>query len=345
MQKSLGEIAKYVKGDLVGDPSIKINGLAGIEDAKTGDLTFLANARYARFLKSSSASAVIVGMETDIEGIGMAVIKHPHPYFAFAKSLELFSQAKKAYPEGIHRTAVLEEGVNIEKGVHIGAYVVLDKGVWLKQNVVVLAGSFIGTNSIIGENSFIYPNVTIEESVEIGNKVIIHSGTVIGSDGFGYVKEEGIHHKIPQVGRVRIESDVEIGANVTIDRATLGITRIGKGTKIDNLVQIGHNVEIGENCIIVAQVGISGSTKIGNDTVIGGQVGIGGHLKIGNRVIIGAQSGVTKSVPDDTTIFGYPAREIHKAKRIEAHLSRLDRYIQRLIDLEDEFNKKKDSTH
>lgn len=345
MQKSLGEIAKYVKGELVGDPSIKINGLAGIEDAKTGDLTFLANARYAHFLKSSSASAVIVGMETSIEGIGMAVIKHPHPYFAFAKSLELFSQEKKAYPEGIHPTAILEEGVNIEKGVHVGAYVVLDKGVWLKQNVVVLAGSFIGTNSIIGENSFIYPGVIIEENVEIGNKVIIHSGTVIGSDGFGYVKEGGIHHKIPQIGCVRIEDNVEIGANVTIDRATLGITRIGKGTKIDNLVQIGHNVEIGENCVIVAQVGISGSTKIGNDTVIAGQVGIAGHIKIGHRVTIGAQSGVTKSVPDDTTIFGYPAREIHKARRIEAHLSRLDLYIQRLINLEDEFETRKDSTH
>ena len=211
MFKNLGEIAEYVKGELNGDPSVKITGIAGIEDAQTGDLTFLANDRYARFLKSSSASAVIVGMETDIEGIGMAVIKHPHPYFAFAKSLEFFSPEKRAYPEGIHPTAVLEEGIKIEKGVHIGAYVVLEKGVWLKPGVKVLSGSFIGTNSFIGENSLIHPNVTIGENTEIGNNVIIHSGTVIGSDGFGYVKEQGIHHKIPQLGRVRIEKDVEIG--------------------------------------------------------------------------------------------------------------------------------------
>ncbi len=342
MLKNLGEIAEYIKGELIGNSSVKITGIAGIEDAKTGDLTFLANDRYARFLKSSSASAVIVGTEANIEGIGMAVIKHPNPYFAFAKSLELFSQEKRAYPEGVHPTAILEEGIKIEKGVYIGAHVVLEKGGWLKPNVKVLSGCFIGTDSVIGENSLIHSNVTIAENTEIGNNVIIHSGTVIGSDGFGYVKQTGIHYKIPQIGRVKIEDNVEIGANVTIDRATLGVTRIGKGTKIDNLVQIGHNVEIGENCIIVAQVGISGSTKIGNDTIIGGQVGIGGHLKIGSRVVIGAQSGVTKGVPDDTTIFGYPAREIRKTKRIEAHLSRMDNYIQRLKDLEDQFKRRKE---
>jgi UDP-3-O-[3-hydroxymyristoyl] glucosamine N-acyltransferase len=339
MSKSLREIADWIKGELRGDPSIRIRGIAGIENAQAGDLTFLAHPKYVGFLKTTLASAVIVGPDTKIEEIKIPSIIHPHPYYALAKTLELFYTVEKPYPEQVHPTAVLAEGVRLERGVHIGANVVLDKGVWVKPDTVILAGCFVGADTVIGENSFIYPNVTIRENVEVGNRVIVHSGTVIGADGFGYVKYEGIHHKIPQVGKVRIEDNVEIGANVTIDRATLGFTRIGRGTKIDNLVQIGHNVEIGENCIIVAQVGIGGSAKIGNDTVIAGQAGLTGHIKIGNRVTIGAQSGVTKSIPDDATVFGYPAREIHKMKRIEAHLSHLDSYIRRLRELEELVNK------
>jgi len=340
-EKTLGDIALYIGGEIVGNPSIRITGVAGIEDAKTGDLTFLANPKYVSFLNITSASAVIVSKEIKTEGIKIPLIKHPNPYFAFTQAMEFLIDTKKIYPEGIHPTVVLGEKVKLEKGVHIDSHVILGAGAWLKHNATILAGSFVGANSMVGENSLIYPNVTIRENVEIGNNVIIHPGTVIGSDGFGYAKEKGIHHKIPQIGRVIIEDDVEIGANVTIDRATLGVTKIGKGTKIDNLVQIAHNVEIGENCIIAAQVGISGSTKIGNDVIIGGQVGVGGHIKIGNRVVIGAQSGVTKDIPDDTIVFGYPAREIHKTKRIEAHLSRLDLYVERLKKLELEIERKK----
>jgi UDP-3-O-[3-hydroxymyristoyl] glucosamine N-acyltransferase len=345
MERNLGDISEYIVGELVGDPSIRISGVAGIEEAQTGDLTFLANPRYADFLKTTSASAVIVGKETKTEGVKISLIKHPNPYFAFARVVELFVDTKGAYPEAVHPTAVLAEEVKLETGVHIGPHVVLEKGAWLKRNSTILAGSFIGTNSTVGNNSMVYPNVTIRENVEIGDNVIIHSGTVIGSDGFGFAKDKGVHHKIPQIGGVRIEDDVEIGANVTIDRAALGVTRIGKGTKIDNLVQIGHNVDIGENCIIVAQVGIGGSTKVGNDSILAGQVGLVGHIKIGNRVVIGAQSGVTKDIPDDTTIFGYPAREIHKTKRIEAHLSRLDLYVKRLKELERTLKEIRKSSH
>ena len=334
MEKSLAEVAEYLEGELVGDPATGIVGVAAIEDAQTGELTFLANPKYAPFLRTTSASAVIVGRDTNTEGIKIPLIRHANPYLAFARAVELFVDVKKVYPEAVHPTAVLAEDVNLEKGVHIGPYVVLDKGVRLKRNSTVLAGSFIGANSSVGEGSLVYPNVTIRENVEIGKKVIIHSGTVIGSDGFGYAKEKGIHRKVPQIGGVKIEDDVEIGANVTIDRAALGVTRIGRGSKIDNLVQIGHNVDIGKNCIIVGQVGISGSTRVGNDTILAGQVGLVGHIKIGNRVVIGAQSGVTKDVPDGTTIFGCPAREIHETKRIEAHLSRLDLYVQRLREVE-----------
>ncbi len=345
VERNLSEISEYITGELVGDPSIKIRGVAGIEDAQTGDLTFLANPRYADFLETTSASAVIVGKETKTEGVKVPLIKHPSPYFAFARVVELFVDTKKTYPEAVHPTAVLAEEVELETGVHIGPQVVLERGAWLRRNSTILAGSFIGANSTVGENSLLYPNVTIRENVKIGNGVIIHSGTVIGSDGFGYAKEKGAHHKIPQIGGVRIEGDVEIGANVTIDRATLGVTRIGRGTKIDNLVQIGHNVDIGENCIIVAQVGIGGSTKVGNDSILAGQVGLGGHIRIGNRVVIGGQSGVTKDVPDDATMLGYPAREIHKTKRIEAHLSRMDLYVQRLKELERMLTEMKQTLH
>jgi UDP-3-O-[3-hydroxymyristoyl] glucosamine N-acyltransferase len=344
VERRLAEIAEHLGGELIGDGSVKIRGLAGIEDAQEGDLTFLVNPKYRSFLHTTSASAIVVGKDMRTEGAQKPLIRHSHPYLAFARAIEFLVETKRSYEEGVHPTAVLGEGVRLEKGVHVGPVVVLENGAHLKRDAVVLAGSFIGADSVVGEKSLIYPNVTIRENVEIGNNVIIHSGTVIGSDGFGYAKEKKIQHKIPQVGKVKIEDDVEIGANVSIDRATLGVTRIGRGTKIDNLVQIAHNVEIGENCTIVSQVGISGSTKLGDEVVLAGQAGLVGHLKIGNRVTIGAQSGVTKDIPDGTVMFGYPAREIHKTKRIEAYLSRLHIYLDRLKELEKELEKLKQTS-
>ncbi|MFQ6002888.1 MAG: UDP-3-O-(3-hydroxymyristoyl)glucosamine N-acyltransferase [Candidatus Zixiibacteriota bacterium] len=334
MPRKLGEIASYLQGELVGDPSVEITGVAGIEQAKPGDLTFLANPKYKPFLEKTSAACVIVGKE--IEAAKVPLIRHPNPYFAFSKAMELFFQTKREYPRTIHPTVVLGKGIKLGKGIHLGPYVVIEDNVELRENSTVLAGSIIEAGCILGENCLIYPHVTIRENAEIGKNVILHSGAVIGSDGFGYAKEKEIHHKIPQMGRVIIEDDVEIGACVTIDRATLGATRIGKGTKIDNLVQIGHNVVIGKNCIIVGQVGISGSTRIGNNVVLGGQAGLVGHIKIGNNVMIGAQSGVTKDIPNNTTIFGSPAREIKRTKKIEACISRLPEYIKRLRKIEEE---------
>ena len=333
MVKKLKEIAEYVLGELVGDPSVEISGVAGIEEAQVGDLTFLANPKYKAFLETTSASCVIVGKE--IEKAKVPLIRHPNPYFAFSRVMELFFETTKEYPKTIHPTAVLGKGVKLGEEVHLGPYVVVEDDVCLEQNVTVLAGSFVGSKSMVEENSLIYPRVTIRENTQIGKNVIIHPGTVIGSDGFGYAQEKGAHHKIPQMGKVIVEDQVEIGANVTVDRATLGATRIGRGTKIDNLVQIGHNVVIGENCIIAGQVGISGSTRIGNHVIVGGQVGLVGHIKIGNNVMIGAQSGVTKDIPDNTTVFGYPAREIKKSKKIEACLSRLPEYVKRLKEIEE----------
>jgi UDP-3-O-[3-hydroxymyristoyl] glucosamine N-acyltransferase len=333
MAKRLKEIAEYAKGELVGDPSIEISGVAGIEEAQAGDLTFLANPKYKAFLKKTSASCVIVGRE--IEKAEVPLIRHPNPYLAFSRVMQLFFETRREYPPTIHPTAVWGKEVKLGQQVHLGPYVVIEDNVCLERKVTVLAGSFIGAGSMVGENCLIYPRVTLRENTEMGKNVIIHSGTVIGSDGFGYAQDGGIHHKVPQMGRVIIEDDVEIGAGVTIDRATLGATRIGRGTKIDNLVQIGHNVVIGKNCIIVAQVGIGGSTKVGDNSILAGQAGLMGHIKIGQGVVIGAQSGVTKDIPDNTTIFGYPAREIKKTKKIEACLSRLPEYIERLKEMEE----------
>jgi UDP-3-O-[3-hydroxymyristoyl] glucosamine N-acyltransferase len=338
--RTLGEISDYVGGKVVGNKSLKIKRISGIEQAQPGELTFLANPKYKNFLSTTNASAVIVSEDVHTDRI--ALIKHPHPYLAFCKALEMFYPQTKKYKPGIDSTAILPKDVKIGKDVHIGPYVVIEDKAKIGDKTKILANSFVGAEAIIGENSFIYPRVVIRENTIIGKNVIVHSGTVIGSDGFGYVKDGKNHRKIPQVGKVVIEDEVEIGANVTIDRATLGETRIGRGTKIDNLVQIAHNVTIGENCLIVAQVGISGSTKIGKDVIIAGQVGLVGHIQIGDRVIIGAQSGVSKSIESDTIVFGYPAREMRKARRIEACISQLPEYFKRINKLEKELKSRSD---
>jgi len=331
MEKTLKEIATLVQGELSGDGSVKIRGIAGIEEAQPGELTFLINPKYRIYLDRTKASAVIVGKK--MEKLKIPMIRHDNPYYAFCKALELFI-IKKNYPEEIHQSAIWGEDVKIGKGVHIGPFVIIGDRVKIEDKVVILAGSFVGEDSVLGEESFIYPRVTIREGCLIGRRAILHSGVVIGSDGFGYVKEGGAYHKIPQIGNVVLEEDVEIGANTTIDRATLGETRIGKGAKIDNLVQIAHNVTIGENSILAGQVGISGSTRIGKNVTVAGQAGMAGHIKIGDNVIIGAQAGITKSIPSDTVVSGYPAREHNKAKRIEACITLLPFYVKKIRELE-----------
>ena len=331
MEKKLSEIAKLVEGNIVGDPSVMITGLCGIKEAKAGDLAFLANAKYFPLLEKTQASAVIVpaGMTAN----HIPVIEAANPSLAFSKIASHFLEDQDQVQRGIHKSAVIGKIVKLGKNVAIGPYAIIEDNVVLGDNTVVYGLGFIGHHTTIGKDALIYPNVTIRERIVIGERVVIHSGTVVGSDGFGFVTVKGANVKIPQIGTVEIGDDVEIGANVTIDRARFDKTVIGKGTKIDNLVQIAHNVRIGENCIIVSQAGISGSTILEDNVTLAGQAGLVGHITIGKNSVVAAQSGVPNSIPPDTIVWGFPAKPINEAKRVNAAVQRLPHYVQVIMDL------------
>ena len=331
MQKTLKEIAGLVDGEVVGDENIVITGVAGIKEACEGDITFLANPKYFPLLDKTYASAIVTSR--DVERTAKPIIRTENPSLAFAKIISSFAPCEVNHPKGIHAAAILGKNVLLGKDAAIGPYAVIEDNVSIGDNTIIYAGCFLGQYTRIGSNSLIYPNVSIREQVTIGSRVIIHSGTVIGSDGFGFVTIKGKHHKVPQLGRVEIGDDVEIGANVTIDRARFDKTVIGRGTKIDNLVQIAHNVVIGEDSIIVAQAGISGSTIIGKGVTLAGQAGLVGHITIGDGAIVAGQAGVTKSVPPNTTVSGYPAKEHGTAKRINACLQNLPRLYKEMTEL------------
>jgi len=331
MKKTLKEIAKLISGEIVGDGDIVITGVAGIKEAGSGDLTFLANSKYFPLIDKTAATAIITSR--DASGISKPVIRTDNPSLAFAKVVASFSNAHVFRPKGIHPSVILGKDVLLGKNTAIGAYVVIEDGVFLGDNTVIYSGCFIGHNSKIGSDSLIYANVSIREDVFIGKRVIIHSGTVIGSDGFGFVTIDGLHHKIPQIGTVEIGDDVEIGANVAIDRARFDKTIIAKGTKIDNLVQIAHNVVVGENSLVVAQAGISGSTVIGKNVTLAGQAGLVGHISVGDGAIVAAQAGVTKSVPANTLVSGYPAKPHEQAKKVNACVQNLPKLYETIKEL------------
>jgi len=336
MGMTLKEIAELVSGELSGDGNIVIDGVGSLIEAQKGEITFLASSRYRDQVCKTKASAIIIGEGVELPEIPW--IRAKNPYLAFAKVMKVLVAPKKL-PAGIDKTSVLGKGVKLGKDVAIGAYVVIGDGAVIGDRTVIFPCSYIGDKAVIGKDGLIYPNVTVREEVIIGDNVIIHPGAVIGSDGFGYATEKGKHHKIPQVGTVEIENGVEIGANVTIDRATLGKTLVGEGTKIDNLVQIGHNVKIGKNCLIVSQVGISGSTVIGDNVILAGQAGLVGHITVGDNAIVAAQAGVTKSVPADTTVSGYPAREHRTAQKINAQLVKLPKLYEQIKELKQDIVK------
>ncbi|MDD3295850.1 MAG: UDP-3-O-(3-hydroxymyristoyl)glucosamine N-acyltransferase [Candidatus Omnitrophica bacterium] len=321
MRFTLKEIAELVGGDLVGNPETVITGISGIKEAREGDITFLANSKYSCLTQTTKASAIITSRE-NLES-SKPLIKTDNPSIAFTKVVGIVAPSDAKHPKGIHPTAVISKNVELGENVAVGAYVVIEEGARVGSNTVIYGGCYVGCQVEIGQDCLIYPHVTIRERVEISDRVIIHSGAVIGSDGFGFAMVKGVQKKIPQIGTVLIEEDVEIGANVTIDRARFDKTIIGKGTKIDNLVQIAHNVVVGENCIIVAQAGISGSTVLGKGAILAGQAGIVGHIRIGDKAIVAAQAGVTKSVPAGVKVSGYPAKPHDMAKRVNACVQKL----------------------
>jgi UDP-3-O-[3-hydroxymyristoyl] glucosamine N-acyltransferase len=332
MKISLRELAKLLDGEVVGDGDVEITGVAGIKEARSGDITFLANPRYETYIRTTMASAVIV--DRNHRSVDKPLIENSNPYYAFLKAVKIFHGERNNAVHGIHSTCVLGERVQLGAGVSMGPYVVVGDDVMIGDGVVIMAGSYVGARCRLGPEVLIYPNVTVREDSILGARVIVHSGTVIGSDGFGYAKDGDTYHKIPQVGNVVIEDDVEVGSNVTIDRATIGTTLIKRGVKIDNLVQIAHNVQIGENSIVIAQVGISGSTEIGTNVVLAGQAGLVGHIKIGDNARVGSQAGVTKSVPANTSVSGYPAQPHSLSKRLHASLQRLPDLLKRVRSLE-----------
>ena len=328
----LSEIAKYLRGELVGDSDLEITGLAKIESAKSGQITFLANQKYARYLNETNASAVIV-LKSQLS-VKLPHIKVDDPYLAFLKVLKLFHPPEIPKFSGIHKTAVISDTAIIGDKVTLGAHVYVGENVQIGKNTIIFPNCTLLDNVLVGSNSILYPNVSIRENCQIGNNVIIHNGAVIGSDGFGFAPTGDTYEKIPQVGRVVIGDHVEIGANTTVDRATMGETVIKKGCKIDNLVQIAHNVIIEENTVIAAQSGISGSTKIGRHVTMAGQGGIVGHVTIGDNAVLAAQTGVSKDVPSNEIWFGTPALPIMRQKKIEASLRHLPELTKKIHQLE-----------
>jgi UDP-3-O-[3-hydroxymyristoyl] glucosamine N-acyltransferase len=316
------EIAVLVEGKLNGDPGRAITGAAGLIEASESDLSFLGNSKYVKHLALTKAGLVLLPEKMSLPGKDHINVKNPQ--LAFAMVLNLLAKEKSPdHGKGIHPMAYVAKTASVAKSAVIGPFTVIEEYSHIGENTKILANSYIGHNSRVGSNTLIYPNVTIRENITIGDNVIIHPGVVVGSDGFGFIPYEKGIFKIPQIGTVEIGSNVEIGANVTIDRATTGKTRIGGGTKIDNLVQIAHNVEIGSNCVIVAAVCIAGSTKIGNGVTIAGQAAIAGHLNVGDGAVIAGKSGVTQDVKKGEVVSGFPARPHKQELKLQAIIHKL----------------------
>jgi UDP-3-O-[3-hydroxymyristoyl] glucosamine N-acyltransferase len=331
--RSLSELAAELSGEVVGDGATVIRGVAGIREAMPGDITFLANSRYDSHLNQTRASAVICSREPRETSIPLITVENP--YLAFQRAVRIFRPDAHRPPPGIHATAVVAPDASLGEGVSIGPCCVVESGARLGDRVALMSGCYVGHGVGIGDDTCLYPRVVVREDCLIGERCILHAGVVIGADGFGFAFDAGRYHKVPQVGNVVVGDDVEIGANTTIDRATTHSTKVGDGTKIDNLVQIGHNVVIGRHCIIVAQVGISGSTELEDYVTIGGQAGLVGHIKVGKGAMVGAQSGVSKSVPAESVVTGYPAMQHSLWRRLQAMIHKLPDLTQRTKDLDE----------
>jgi UDP-3-O-[3-hydroxymyristoyl] glucosamine N-acyltransferase len=326
------ELAALSGGELVGESTLKITGAASLSEATPGEISFFTDRKYIGLLRKTRASAIFVPSDF-AEPINVAQIRVSNPTKAFEQVLLKFGPERITFAPGIHPSAVVDPSAQLGQRVSIQPLAVVEPGANIGNDTIVGAGSYVGHETVIGSACHIYPNVTIRERSRVGSRVIIHSGAVIGADGFGFEMVDGRHQKIQQLGIVQIDDDVEIGANTTVDRARFGRTWIQQGVKIDNLVQIAHNVVIGKNSVIVAQTGISGSTRVGERVMMGGQVGIVGHLEIADGSMIAAQSGITKNLPGGVW-FGSPAVPFPEAKQQIAWIHRLGKLFARVKEIE-----------
>ena len=334
MKITAAQIAEVLQGDVLGDENVSVSTLAKIEEGKPGSITFLANPKYTSFIYDTKSSIVIVNKTFVAEHpISATLIKVDDAYKSFSKVLEYYNQVK-LMKSGIEQPSVISEGVTYGEDLYLGSFCYVGKNTTIGENVKIYPNSFIGDNVVIGDNTILFAGSRIYSESIIGKNCIIHSGTIIGSDGFGFAPaEDGSYSKVPQIGNVIIEDDVEIGACTTIDRATLGSTIIRKGVKLDNQIQIAHNVEIGEHTVIASQTGVAGSTKIGKYCIIGGQVGIVGHITIGNNVKIQAQTGVGKSLKDGETVQGSPALGYNDFAKSYVHFKNLPKIVNEFNEL------------
>ncbi len=327
----MGELARFLEGDLEGDAGLQVSGVAPLDLAGPDQVSFLSNPRYAPSLKTSRAGAVIVAKEVREDGLNL--IRVNDPYVGFARAMEAF-YVDPYSAEGISEKASVHPNARIGKQPSIHPFSVVAEGVRIGDRVTLMPGVFVGPDCDVDDDSVLHPNVVVEWGARIGKRVIIHAGTVIGSDGFGFAREGESHRKIVHAGTVRVEDDVEIGAGCTIDRAVMGETVIGAGSKLDNLIMVAHNVRIGKNCLLVGQVGIAGSTELGDSVIMAGQSGAAGHLKIGKGVTVLAKSAVFKDVPDGEQVAGIPAVESRQWRRNTAIFGKLDDLRRRILRIE-----------
>lgn len=336
MKFTASQIAAAVGGTVDGDENATVSTFAKIEEAADGTLTFLANPKYTHHIYDTHASIVLVRRDFVAEyPVNATLIRVDDPYATLSRLLQMVDAVVNARPTGVEQPSFVAEDVELPEGAYIGAFAYVGKGARLGRNVKIYPQAYVGPGAVIGDDSVLYPGVKVYHNCRIGARCVLHAGVVIGADGFGFAPtDDGSYNKIPQIGIVEIADDVEIGANTTVDRATMGCTRVGKGTKLDNLIQVAHNVQIGEHTVMAAQSGVAGSTKIGSHCMVGGQVGFAGHISVGDNVQIGAQSGIPNDVKSGSRLMGYPAVSAGDFARNTVYIKRLPELFRKMSQIE-----------